>query len=77
MSDLCFWCDSSDVADAETKPFGIQRIAQDLHKFSVSLDVLKAAIGKVSPDFLADLRKSNRLKELVIAIGSTLNFILR
>ena len=38
VSDLCFWCDASDVADAETKPFGIRRIAQDL-------EVFKSAIG--------------------------------
>ena len=56
VSDLCFWCNPFDVADAESKPFGIRRIAQDLRKFSVSLDVFKAAIGKLSADFLADLR---------------------
>ena len=56
MSGRCFWCNPSDVADAETKPFGIRRIARDLRKFSVSLDVFQFSIGKLSADFLADLR---------------------
>ena len=55
-SDLCFWCNSTDVASAEVTPFGIRRIVQDLRKFSLSLDVFKAAISKLSADFLADLR---------------------
>ena len=53
---LCFWCNSSDVARAETTQFGIRRIAQDLRKFSSSLDAFKVAISKLSEGFLADMR---------------------